>query len=120
MQTVWPGTHANLYLIGFIVTCLIVVMNIKVTLRVFAIPAAIAMGATFTGLGLIFVYMFTTGLKDPELLPHYTTFNNTLIGFGVFVFTFEGITLVSCLPFSHFNAYACNRLPTCLFALSLF
>ena len=70
-------------------------MNIKVTMRVFAIPSAIALAATTIGLGLIFVYVFSTGLRDINSLPLRTSFNEVLVALGIFIFTFEGVALVS-------------------------
>lgn len=93
IETTWPEVHANLYLIGFIVTMLLVILNIKMAIWVFAIPSAIALVATMLGLILIFAYIFSTGLKDIASLPAFTSFDEILVALGIFIFSFEGIAL---------------------------
>ncbi|KAL5963465.1 Proton-coupled amino acid transporter 2 [Taenia solium] len=93
IETTWPGFHANLYLIGFIVAVLLVLLNIKVTMWVFAIPSAIALVATALGLVLIFAYILSTSLEDITSLPAFTSFSEMLVALGIFIFSFEGISL---------------------------
>ena len=100
--------NANLYLIGFVVTVLLVLMNMKMTIRVFAIPSVIALAATAFGLALILAYIFSTGVHDITSIPLHTTFSETLVALGIFIFTFEGVALVS-RTFYRLRSYTCNK-----------
>ncbi|KAM7537600.1 hypothetical protein Aperf_G00000073677 [Anoplocephala perfoliata] len=91
---IWPSVDANLYLIGFVISVLLVLLNLKVALRVYAVPSLLALGSMMIGLTLIFVYIFSTGLKDISSLPAVNkSFDQVLTSLGIFIFTFEGIAL---------------------------
>ncbi|VDD77936.1 unnamed protein product [Mesocestoides corti] len=93
MESTWPGSYSNLNLIGFVVILLIVMLNIKISIRILSIPSAVAMVSTIAGLTLIFIYLFTSGLGDPSTLPSHTSFHEVCIALGIFIFTFEGVAL---------------------------
>ncbi|VDL61438.1 unnamed protein product [Hymenolepis diminuta] len=94
IEVIWPTFNANLYLIGFLVTLPLILLNMRVSLRANAIPSALALMAMVIGLGLIFIYLFTTGLKDMSSLPAVSnSFEQVLSALGIFIFTFEGIAL---------------------------
>ncbi|KAM3187631.1 hypothetical protein ACTXT7_001905 [Hymenolepis weldensis] len=94
IEVIWPTFNANLYLIGFLVALPLVLLNMKVSLRANAVPSALALMSMVIGLGLIFIYLFTTGLKDMSSLPAVNnSFEQVLSALGIFIFTFEGIAL---------------------------
>nr|CUU98648.1 hypothetical transcript [Hymenolepis microstoma] len=94
IEIIWPTFNANLYLIGFIVTLPLILLTMKASLKANAIPSMLALVTMVIGLGLIFVYLFSSGLKDISSLPAVnTSFEQVLSSLGIFIFTFEGIAL---------------------------
>ncbi|VDN10109.1 unnamed protein product [Dibothriocephalus latus] len=93
IEVVAPDQYANIFLIGFIVTLAILPLTQVTNMRIFAVMSAIAIGVTVIGLALIFAYLLSTGLLDPYTLPWYKPFDETLVALGIFIFTFEGISL---------------------------
>nr|VZI23503.1 unnamed protein product [Spirometra erinaceieuropaei] len=93
IRVVAPNHDANIFLIGFIVTLALLPLSQITNMRVFAAMSAVAIGVTVVGIVLIFSYLLSTGLMDPYTLPWYKPFGETLISLGIFIFTFEGISL---------------------------
>ncbi|VDN97877.1 unnamed protein product [Rodentolepis nana] len=94
IEIIWPTFNANLYLIGFIVTLPLILLIMKASLKANALPSMLALVSMVIGLGLIFIYLFSTGLKNISSLPAVnTSFEQVLSSLGIFIFTFEGIAL---------------------------
>ncbi|VDL99331.1 unnamed protein product [Schistocephalus solidus] len=93
IEVVAPDHNANIFLIGFIVTLALLPLSQITSMRIFAAMSAVAIAVTVIGLVLIFSYLLSTGLLNPYTLPWYKPFGETLVSLGIFIFTFEGISL---------------------------
>ncbi|VDN09342.1 unnamed protein product [Dibothriocephalus latus] len=93
IEIVAPDKYTNIFLIGFLVTLAILPLTQITSMRIFALMSAIAIGVTVIGLALIFAYLLSTGLLDPHNLAWYKPFDEILVALGIFIFTFEGISL---------------------------
>ncbi|KAK4472109.1 hypothetical protein MN116_005478 [Schistosoma mekongi] len=94
LMSFFPHLTLNVYLVGFIVCLLLIVMNFKSSMRVVTYLSGLANICTALGMILIFIYLFTSGLYSIERFPAITNFNNLLIAFSIVMFSFEGISLV--------------------------
>ncbi|XP_018645556.1 amino acid transporter, putative [Schistosoma mansoni] len=90
----FPYLTLNVYLVGFIVCLILILMNFKSSMRVVTYLSGLANVCTAIGMILIFVYLFTSGLHSIYEFPAITNFNGLLIAFSIVMFSFEGISLV--------------------------
>ncbi|VDQ09404.1 unnamed protein product [Trichobilharzia regenti] len=91
----FPRLNTNIYLVGFVVCLVLIVMNFKSSMRVVTYLSALANICTIVGMLLIFGYLFTSGLYPVSKFPIITDFKGLLIAFSIVMFSFEGISLVS-------------------------
>nr|CAH8845604.1 unnamed protein product [Trichobilharzia regenti] len=90
----FPRLNTNIYLVGFVVCLVLIVMNFKSSMRVVTYLSALANICTIVGMLLIFGYLFTSGLYPVSKFPIITDFKGLLIAFSIVMFSFEGISLV--------------------------
>ncbi|KER20298.1 hypothetical protein T265_15351, partial [Opisthorchis viverrini] len=89
-----PDQSQNFYLIGFMVTLLLIPLCWSVDMRILARLSMVANIATMIGTILVLAYLLTAGLQPYNTFPAYTNFQNLLIGFSIVIFAFEGIGMV--------------------------
>ncbi|TGZ58118.1 hypothetical protein CRM22_009741 [Opisthorchis felineus] len=89
-----PDQPQNFYLIGFLVTLLLIPLCWSLDMRILARLSLIANIATMIGTILVLAYLLTAGLQPYNTFPAYTNFQNLLIGFSIVIFAFEGIGMV--------------------------
>ncbi|GAA47599.1 proton-coupled amino acid transporter 4 [Clonorchis sinensis] len=89
-----PDQSQNFYLIGFLVTLLLIPLCWSVDMRILARLSMVANIATMIGTILVLAYLLTAGLQPYNTFPAYTNFQNLLIGFSIVIFAFEGIGMV--------------------------
>ncbi|KAA3675134.1 solute carrier family 36 (proton-coupled amino acid transporter) [Paragonimus westermani] len=84
----------NFYLVGFLVALTLVPMCLCNNMRILAYFSIVANVATLLATVLIFVFLFSAGLRPVTSLPVYTSVPHLLIGFSIAMCTFEGISLI--------------------------
>lgn len=95
MRSFFPDFPLNFYVVGLVVTLLILPMCLCSDLRVFAHLSAVANVLTTVGLVLVFAYLFTSGMHAVTEFPAITKPSSFMVGFSIVMFSFEGISLVS-------------------------
>ncbi|CAH8519891.1 unnamed protein product [Heterobilharzia americana] len=94
LMSFFPHLNTNVYLVGFVVCLILIVMNFKSSMRVVTYLSGLANICTIIGMILIFGYLFSSGLHSVNQFPAITNFKGLLISFSIVMFSFEGISLV--------------------------
>ncbi|CAH8479616.1 unnamed protein product [Dicrocoelium dendriticum] len=90
----FPHLPLNFYVVAVLTSLCFVPMCLFSNMRILSRLATLANFATLLGSLLIFIYLFSTGLKPLDTLPAITELRGILIAFGIVMFSFEGISLV--------------------------